>query len=567
MGSYHNEKLNYLEKPYYLMNYTYEIRDFDAGGRIGRFKIGNKILDTPNLFPVVSPFNNLIPPKRIYEHFGAQSIFTNAYILYKNREKNLEIIQKGLHAHLDFPGIIATDSGGFQDYMYAGEIKTRPEEIEPFQEQIGSDCPVILDIPVQTTDDHTVALDKVNITLERARENIKRRQREDTAWFGPIHGSIYPDLLKKSALAMSEMEFGIYAIGGVVKTFIDYRFDLDVAIILEVRKWLRPDRPLHMFGLGLPAFFPLAVASGVDLFDSAAYILYAKDNRYFTLTGTKKLGEMNDLPCHCPICTSYTAAELRKLPKNEKIIALAEHNLYHSFSEIRSIKNAIKEGTLWDLVEHRVHAHPKFVKALRQIKKNPDYFLNQLNMNKTRGQMILSDFSFYRPHFNYFRTKMQNYKLPQSKSIIFFLPELDLPSYHNPTVKQWIKSINKLENQNKIHIILISNILGIIPIELANYYPASQHEGDLIPQEYKNIQEELTRGMMKVLTKMVTPEVKLFFLIPETFKNEYNEKETFTRENHIIDHLQKTLKTSLKIIMPSIHITEIENVEDFPDGI
>ncbi len=553
------------------MNYTYEIRDFDAGGRIGRFKIGDKILETPNLFPVVSPFNNLIPPKRIYEHFGAQSIFTNAYILYKNREKNPEIIQKGLHSHLDFPGIIATDSGGFQDYMYAGEIKTLPEEIEPFQEQIGSDCPVILDIPVQTTDDHTVALDKVNITLKRAKENIQRRQREDTAWFGPIHGSIYPDLLKKSALAMSEMEFGIYAIGGVVKTFIDYRFDLDVAIILQVRKWLRPDRPLHMFGLGLPAFFPLAVASGVDLFDSAAYILYAKDNRYFTLTGTKKLGELNDLPCHCPICTSYTAAELRKLPKNEKIIALAEHNLYHSFSEIRSIKNAIKEGTLWDLVEHRVHAHPKFVKALRQIKKNPDYFLNQLNMNKTRGQMILSDFSFYRPHFNYFRTRMQSYNLPQSKSIIFFLPELDLPSYHNPSVKQWIKSINRLENQEEIQIILISNILGIIPIELASYYPASQHEGNLIPQEYINIQEELTRGMMRVLTKIVTPEMKLFFLIPETFKNEYNEEEVFSRENHIIDHLQKslqaTLETNSKTKLPIIHITEIENVEDFPDGV
>ena len=549
------------------MNYSYEIRDFDAGGKIGQFKIGDKILDTPNLFPVVSPFDNLIPPKRMYEHFKVQSIFTNAYILYKNRIKNPDIIHKGLHNHLDFPGIIATDSGGFQDYMYAGDIKIRPEEIELFQEQIGSDCPVILDIPVQTTDNYDIALDKVNITLERAKDNIKRRQRDDTAWFGPIHGSIYPDLLKKSALAMSEMEFGVYAIGGVVKTFIDYRFDLDVAIILEVRKWLRSDRPLHMFGLGLPAFFPLAVASGVDLFDSAAYILYAKDNRYFTLTGTKNLNDLNDLPCHCPICTSYTAAELRNLAKNEKITALAEHNLYHSCSEIRSIRNAIKEGTLWDLVEHRVHAHPKFVKALRQIKKNPDYFLNLLNMNKTRGQMILSDFSFYRPHFLYFRNKMQNYHLPQSKSIIYFLPELDLPSYHNPSVKQWIKSIHKLENQDEIQIILISNILGIIPIELANYYPASQHEGDLIPQEYTNIQEELTRGMMKILTNIVTPEMKLYFLIPETIMNEYNENEVFFRGNHIIDHLQKTLQATLQTKLPTTQVFEIEQIEDCSNGV
>ncbi|MHA1613133.1 MAG: tRNA guanosine(15) transglycosylase TgtA [Promethearchaeota archaeon] len=549
------------------MNYSYEIRDFDAGGRIGRFKIGDKILDTPNLFPVVSPFNNLIPPKRIYEHFGAQSIFTNAYILYKNREKNAEIIQKGLHAHLDFPGIIATDSGGFQDYMYAGDMKTLPEEIEPFQEQIGSDLPVILDIPVQTTDDHSVALDKVNITLERAKDNILRRQRDDTAWFGPIHGSIYPDLLKKSALAMSEMEFGIYAIGGVVKTFIDYRFDLDVAIILEVRKWLRPDRPLHMFGLGLPAFFPLAVASGVDLFDSAAYILYAKDSRYFTLTGTKNLNDLNDLPCHCPICTTYTANELRKLPKDEKIKAIAEHNLYHSFSEIRSIKNAIKEGTLWDLVEHRVHAHPKFVKALRQIKKNPDYFLDLLNMNKTRGQMILSDFSFYRPHFNYFRERMQNYHLPKSKSIIYFLPELDLPSYHNPTVKQWIKSIRRLENQDTIQIFLVSNILGIIPLELANYYPASQHEGNINPYEYPSIQEELIRGMMKVLTNIVIPDMSLYFLIPETILSEYNEQESFSRGTHIINYLQKNLQGTLKTKLPTIRVIEIENIEDSINGI
>jgi len=111
LGFQQNAKLNYLEKSYYLMNYSYEIKDFDAGGKIGQFKIGDKILDTPNLFPVVSPFDNLVSPKRMYEHFKVQSIFTNAYILYKNRIKNPDIIQKGLHNHLDFPGIIATDSG------------------------------------------------------------------------------------------------------------------------------------------------------------------------------------------------------------------------------------------------------------------------------------------------------------------------------------------------------------------------------------------------------------------------------------------------------------------------
>lgn len=540
------------------MVYSFEIQDFDAGGRLGKLKLGGKTLDTPNLFPVVSPFENLIAPRRLYEHFGAQSIFTNAYILYKNRAKNPEILEKGLHKHLDFPGLIATDSGGFQDYMYAGDIKAKPEEIEPFQEEIGSDFPVILDIPVQTTDDYDLAKSKVNETIERAKANILRRKREDTAWFGPIHGSIYPDLLKKSALEMSKLDFGIYAIGGVVKTFIDYRFDLDVSILLEVRKWLRPDKPLHMFGLGLPAFFSLAVACGADLFDSAAYILYAKDNRYFTLTGTKNLSDLYDLPCHCPICTSYTLNELKKAEKNTRIKAIAEHNLYHSFSELRTIKNSIKEGTLWDLVEHRVQAHPKFVKALGKIKENPSYFQEMLNMNQTRGQMVLTDFSFYRPHFHNFRSKIEQFRFLPSKTHLFLLPELDLPTYHNQTVRRWIKQLKKTTKWDPMQICILSNTLGLIPLELADVYPASQHEGNSNPSTFQTHKEILLNNFHRVIENNSNSLTEITCLIPEEFVNEYGELEEFNQINHIISYVYSDIKAKY----PQISLHKIHNLDD-----
>ena len=112
---------------------SFEIKDLDVAGRIGLFKVGSKSMDTPNLFPVIAPFENLIPPRRLFEHFGAQAIFTNAYIIYKNKNKQENIISHGLHNALDYPGIIATDSGGFQDYMYNKDLKMSPEEIEPFQ--------------------------------------------------------------------------------------------------------------------------------------------------------------------------------------------------------------------------------------------------------------------------------------------------------------------------------------------------------------------------------------------------------------------------------------------------
>ncbi|MHA1584562.1 MAG: tRNA guanosine(15) transglycosylase TgtA [Promethearchaeota archaeon] len=518
-------------------SFSFEVLDFDAGGRIGRIKIGDKILDTPNLFPVVNPFENTISPRRLYEHFGAQCLFTNAYIIYQNKKRNPHILEKQLHAHLDFPGIIATDSGGFQDYMYGGDIKIQPEEIEPFQEQLGSDCPVILDIPVQTTDSHEEALRKIDITIKRAKLNIKRRVRKDTAWFGPIHGSIYPDLLKYSTIEMSKLDFGIYAIGGVVKTFMDYRFDLDVDILLEVRKWLRPDRPLHMFGLGLPSFFALAVACGADTFDSAAYILYAKDDRYFTMTGTKNINDLEELPCHCPICTKYTAKELKKLPKKERIKAIAEHNLYLSFSELRTIRQAIREGTLWDLVEQRIQAHPKYLKAIKRVRDYPEYFDQLLNMNKIKGQKYLGLNSFYRAHIQRFRNKIVNFEIPNFKSLIYCLPELDLPSKSGLSFPNWFSTLKHRQDWNETQVIISSNLMGIIPLELSEMYPAAQHDGSGDMEENCTERKILLEQFKSIFETNKSNIKKITFLIPDHFINEYKEDEIFVPKHHIISYL------------------------------
>jgi Queuine/archaeosine tRNA-ribosyltransferase len=36
-------------------------------------------------------------------------------------------------------------------------------------------------------------------------------------------------------------------------------------------------KPIHLFGAGHPLTIPLAVALGCDTFDSASYMLYARD--------------------------------------------------------------------------------------------------------------------------------------------------------------------------------------------------------------------------------------------------------------------------------------------------
>ena len=49
-------------------------------------------------------------------------------------------------------------------------------------------------------------------------------------------------------------------------------------------------------GAGHPMIFALCVAMGCDLFDSAAYILYAEGDRFLTTRGTIKLENMTDKP-------------------------------------------------------------------------------------------------------------------------------------------------------------------------------------------------------------------------------------------------------------------------------
>jgi 7-cyano-7-deazaguanine tRNA-ribosyltransferase len=106
--------------------------------------------------------------------------------------------------------------------------------------------------------------------------------------------------------------------------------------------------------------FALAAALGCDLFDSAAYALYAEEGRYMTPEGTLRVDELDELPCACSACHGTRADE----PGFE---ALAQHNLNVSFAEMRRVREAIRAGNLLELVEQRCHAHPHLLDGLRRF--------------------------------------------------------------------------------------------------------------------------------------------------------------------------------------------------------
>ena len=528
----------------------WEITDIDALGRIGKLIVNNKEMITPNLFPVVHPYRNILKLSDL-KNIGAQCVFTNAYIIYQNNEIRDIVLSKGLHKFLNFDGIIATDSGAFQKYMYnKTDFELNAEDIEKFQEDIGSDFPVILDEPVQPDDDYETARKKVNLSIQRAKDNTNRRVRDTCHWFGPIHGAKYMDLLKLSAVEMSKLDFGVYAIGGLVKSFLNYRFDLVIKTLLKVKENISWDKPIHMFGLGLPQFFSLAIACGCDLMDSAAYILFAKENRYFTLsTGTRNLEELDEFPCHCPICCEYEPKEVKSFDDKLRTELLAKHNLYLSFSELRTIRQAIKEGNLWELVEQRIRNHPSLGDAFGIIKSNFELFENHEKVYKPHGRLFASPESTNRVLLQRYDLKItHNYRVPPEAKFLILLPELDVKGYQSPSIKTGLEEIEKntIIPREVLHVAFISDFFGIIPFDLSFTFPMGQYESinNLITADINyNSFAQRVENFLKLHGKHY---YKCGVLLPDQYINQFNEETEYSKKNVIISIFNK-LKSNLTL--------------------
>ena len=308
---------------------SFEIRDRDLLARIGRLETKGGVIETPLLLPVINPTVQLITPRTIQEEFGCRALITNAYIVKKHFED--EAVEKGIHGFLDFNGVVMTDSGAYQILVY-GDVEVTSEEIVRYQEEINADIATILDVPTGWATSKQQAQRTVNETLRRARELAKIKTRDDIAWVGPVQGGQHLDLVARSARKIGKLPFQIHALGSPTPVMEQYLFDVLVDMILTAKKHLPSERPLHLFGAGHPFMFALAIALGCDLFDSAAYAIYARDERYMTEYGTTRLDELEYFPCSCPACNKNDPQSVTAMPMIEKQKMLAQHNLHASFS-------------------------------------------------------------------------------------------------------------------------------------------------------------------------------------------------------------------------------------------
>ena len=456
---------------------SFEVKEKDLLSRIGKLETKTSTVETPLLFPVINPNIQPVSPKRLKEEFGFDALITNAYILKKRYGDKVAV--EGLHKFLNFDGAVMTDSGAYQILVY-GRVEVNQAEIVDYQERIGSDIATMLDIPTgwNVTKEH--AARTVDETLRRARILIKTKKRNDLLWVGPIQGGRHLDLVVKSAKEMGKLSFQIHALGSPTEVMENYRYDVLADMIMTAKQYLPIERPMHLFGAGHPAMFALAVALGCDLFDSAAYALYARKNRYMTENGTWRLGELDYFPCQCPKCATETPEKVRNKTEEERVTFLAEHNLHVCLGELRRIKQSIRDGRLWEHLEMRAHAHPALLTAVKKLEKHKDLIEKHSPTAKRSGLFFLDSHGLTRPEVVHYKKRFDaNYTAPENSKILFLAPQTRNKPFHKARefhrINQIIKSLNEEEKEN-IHVCFYAAPFGVTPIELDEVYPLSQHE-------------------------------------------------------------------------------------------
>jgi 7-cyano-7-deazaguanine tRNA-ribosyltransferase len=458
---------------------SFEIVDRAAAGRLGRFTTPHGKVTTPTLMPVVNPNLPLVRPREMKELFGAEMVITNSYVAHKHDALRTQALAEGLHKVIGWDGALMTDSGTFQMYVY-GDVQVGADEIVQFQRDAGVDVATCLDLFVTPDMTRQQAEEAVRTTIERTASAVAHKGK--SLLNATVQGGVHLDLRKACAEAYRALDVDYHTIGGVVPVMERQMYPELVEMILWSQAGLRKDRPVHLFGAGHPLVFPLAAALGCDLFDSSSYAKYAKDGRMMFEWGTMHLAEMAETPCSCPPCSRHGADGLKALPAKEKERALAEHNLYVSFADLRRIRVAMREGSLWELVEQRAACHPMLAAATKKLGE-PAYqrWLEEREpASGTRALRYTGHLTHQRPIFHRIAERLVSRVVPRGEPIEVEADgpyakkgerKLELGMHKEPDGKPYGGRLGSLDPAMD-HAVICA--LGPVPVGLDEAYPFAQ---------------------------------------------------------------------------------------------
>ena len=173
------------------------------------------------------------------------------------------------------------------------------------------------------------------------------------ALFGIVQGGRDENLRKKSAKAISDMDFDGFGIGGSFA-----KEDMSTAV-KWVNEILPEEKPRHLLGIGEPEDLFMGVENGVDLFDCVTPTRLGRNGTIYTkngkisITNTKYRDDFLPIEedCECATCKGYSRAYIAHLFHGKEMLAgtLASiHNLYFIVNLVKKIRQSILDDSFFE---------------------------------------------------------------------------------------------------------------------------------------------------------------------------------------------------------------------------
>ena len=346
-----------------------------GAARRGRLTTASGLVETPAFMPcgTYGTVKAMTPEGLVA--VGAQIILGNSFHLMLRPGDERIREAGGLHAFMNWPGPILTDSGGFQIWSL-GELRQitereavfrspingdrvhlSPERSIEVQRNLGSDVLMVLD--ECTTYPATPAEARASMEL-----SMLWAQRSRAAWdghepngrklFGIVQGGMHEDLRRESLGRLVEIGFDGYALGGL--SVGEPKAEMD-AVLCAIAPHMPLHRPRYLMGVGTPADILRAVTLGLDMFDCVMPTRHARNGWLFTSRGVVKIRHARqrradaplDANCACYACTGFSRAYLHHLDRCGEILGamlMTTHNLHYYHNLMTQLRQAIEMGTL-----------------------------------------------------------------------------------------------------------------------------------------------------------------------------------------------------------------------------
>ncbi len=314
-----------------------------SGARLGVIKTAHGEMQTPAFFPVATKAIIKTLNSQDIKEIGFEGILANTYHLHLQPGEKIVKKMGGLHKFMNWNGVVATDSGGFQVFSlgvgrdhktskipsqkllksnfnnprsltstvshfvkiteqgvyFKSHLDGSPQFLSPessikIQQDLGADIIFAFDQPASPLDDyqetenamlrtHRWAVRCLNQKLVK-NQKLKIKNCEQ-ALFGIVQGGKYKSLRQVSAQFIGSLDFDGFGIGGSFgSSYGDSKTNL-IRSLSWVMPLLPQEKPRHLLGIGhLDDLIP-AIKSGVDLFDCVYPTRMARHNTAITSLG------------------------------------------------------------------------------------------------------------------------------------------------------------------------------------------------------------------------------------------------------------------------------------------